>query len=109
MNPFVSVWDSNGHIPSGILAGSFFEPGNYDQCMEIKETPVVGHGKYCVLELRVPHPIRLVNFNGTKYDHLTDGINFVTAWDHFSGIANGLCLPSVCTDDELAVIVPSGE
>lgn len=102
------MWDSNGHFPSGILAGSFFEPGNYDQCMEIDESPVAGTGKYCILELRAPPSIRLVNFTGSRFAPLDEGINYLTSWDHFAGIANGLCLPSVCTDAELAAIVPSG-
>ena len=103
------VWDSNGRFPSGIMAGSFFEPGNFDQCMEIRESEY-GHGKYCILELRVPQPIRMVNFTGiSKYHELVDGINWVTGWNNFSGIANGLCFPSVCSDAEIGQIVPAGE
>lgn len=92
------------------MAGSFFEPGNYDQCMEIAPSAEsYGTGKYCILEIRMPHPIRMVNFTGTKYGQLSDGINYVTSWDHFAGVANGICLPSVCTDAEIETIVPTGE
>lgn len=104
------MWDANGHLPSGILAGSLWEPGNYDQCRRVAESAVGGPGgRYCVLEFRSPTPMRLVNFTGSRFQPLADDINFLTSWDHFAGLANGLCMPSACSEAELAVAVPAGK
>lgn len=110
------MWDSNGHMPSGLLSASFFEPGNYDQCMSIKgglqsTTP---NGKYCIMNIQMPRPITMVNFtlvndeHSSKYAHMDSMVNYLTKWDLYSPVSNGLCLPSTCTQTELNNVVPKG-
>ncbi|KAH8278500.1 hypothetical protein KR018_004096 [Drosophila ironensis] len=52
--------DSWGSLPSGILAGNFYDLGNYDECLNINaatsQTTAV-RGKYCFLSIS---PIQLV-------------------------------------------------
>lgn len=103
---FYLVWDSNGHFPSGLLTGTFFEPGNYDQCLDIQHENI--NGKYCLLEFKVPNPVYKVTLNGTKWNDMENAVNFITRFENFSRIANGICLPSTCSDKELEVIIPRG-
>ena len=66
------MWDSNGHIPSGLLSGTFTNFGDYDQCLQIS-TVIHNNtidGKYCFLTMRPirPNGERSVSLNGTKYE-----------------------------------------
>lgn len=106
----VLMWDANGHLPSGLMSASLFEPGNYDQCMAIEGGGGEPAGQYCILNIRPPSPLTMVNFTtftgNTKYGHMDTMVNYLTGWNEFSPISNGLCLPSTCTEHELNQIVP---
>jgi hypothetical protein len=103
------VWDSNGHWPSGILSGSFSSFGDYDQCLSIKaeKNSFSLSGKYCFLELRPPIPVQKVNLNNTKYDkyYYQSVINYWVKMDGFAPLANGICVPSICNDQEIEQVL----
>ena len=103
------MWDSNGRWPSGLLSGSFFEFWDYDQCLAIKssESSFEIGGKFCFLELRPPEPVLKISLNNTKYQnyYYESVINYWVKMDGFGPVSNGVCLPSVCTDEELQEIL----
>lgn len=41
--------DSAGKIPSGLLEGNIFNPGHFDQCININYKQL--NGKYCLIKL----------------------------------------------------------
>jgi len=98
-----------GRWPSGFLSGSFSSFGDYDQCLSIKseESSLPINGKYCFMELRPPKPVQEINLNNTKYKnfHYESVINYWIKMDGFSPVANGICLPSVCTENEIQQIL----
>lgn len=98
------MWDSNGHFPSGILSGTFFEPGNFDECLKITSERDQIEGKYCILEVKIPNTDDIARENR----HWTNIIQYLNKWSYFSGVDNGICIPSVCSDQELQAIIPHG-
>lgn len=104
------MWDSNGHLPSGLLSSSFFSPGAYDECLSIKgeNNDYQVNGQYCLLEIRSPWPMREVHFtNESQVKFFEPIVNRLTSMDIYTALAtNGLCLPSTCSEKELADIVP---
>ncbi|OTF72548.1 hypothetical protein BLA29_015105, partial [Euroglyphus maynei] len=46
-----------------------------------------------------------MNFNNNGMNTLYESIRFIYDWESFSGINNGLCLPSSCSDSETNDIV----
>lgn len=106
------MWDANGHFPSGILEGTFFEPGNFDECLKIKSADDNDiEGKYCIMEIKLQdvadsrNPPLPTNFNNDEMETLYESIRFIYNWESFSGINNGFCLPSSCNDMEINDIV----
>jgi len=77
----ISVFDSATKIPEGILYGSTFNFGNFDECLEVS-TLVPGednevevlNGKYCLATVRL---------SGLRQDQVkADPIDFrMSAWD----------------------------
>ncbi|KAH7640749.1 hypothetical protein HUG17_8218 [Dermatophagoides farinae] len=116
-NPFrhnwtMKMWDSNGHFPSGILVGTFFEPGNFDECLKIKSVDNNGiEGKYCIMEIKLPpvldpkNPPLPSNMDNNGMKNWYESIRFIYDWQSLSGINNGICLPSSCSDVETNEIV----
>ncbi|UXI18260.1 hypothetical protein NH340_JMT04203 [Sarcoptes scabiei] len=112
VNPFetdwsLKMWDSMGHFPHGILSGTFFDPGNYDQCLsisdEIDALPI--QGKYCVMEFRLNKTIENRDVSTKMDPNWIEILRFLNKWSHYSGIDNGICLPSQCSDEEIQTIV----
>lgn len=42
----IVVFDANTKFPSGLLAGNFYDLGNFDECLNVTSTEVLG--KYCL-------------------------------------------------------------
>lgn len=59
MNLLLSVIDSWGLIPSGILTGNQNDLGNFDECLSITKDSI--RGKYCFLETTVS---KILGVNG---------------------------------------------
>jgi len=55
----LSVIDSWGSIPPGILTGNQYSLGNYDECLNIKKNSI--RGKYCFLETKPSNIIGVEN------------------------------------------------
>lgn len=128
--------DSNGKLPSGISYGRFSSPGDYEECLSVRVDEDVYnslsgsagsgaalsppehhkfHGKYCLLDFRLPLPERPKNKLLSIHDSVVDLSNTELAKQfpqikNYSGYASafyeagymhGLCLPSTCEVTDL--------
>ncbi|KAJ9593680.1 hypothetical protein L9F63_014775, partial [Diploptera punctata] len=114
----LSLLDSSGKMPSGILNGNINQYGDFDQCLNIhikhdsKLYPEMKNqliGKYCLALLDVD----LRNSNRKTLKHLDD---LIFSYRHISGTVNdtghrisrfttinwGFCIPSSCTAQDLS-------
>lgn len=127
--------DSNGKIPSGITYGRFSSPGDYEECLGVrvdesiykpleKETSLTNsqlehykfHGKYCLLDFRLPLPERprdkLLSIHdpvidlsntelGKRFPELKNYSGYASVF-YEVGYMHGLCIPSTCDIQDLA-------
>lgn len=132
--------DSNGKLPSGITYGRFSSPGDYEECLSVRVDELVYkgdggvagrgsqqtvknkpeyykfHGKYCLLDFRLPLPERprdkLLSVHESVLDlNKTELIKKFPEFQNFSGYASvfyeagfmhAMCLPSTCDVQDLA-------
>lgn len=124
--------DSNGKIPSGITYGRFSSPGDYEECLSVKVDESIYkesvdkesslttskfetehhkfHGKYCLLDFRLPLPDRprdkllsvhdpvidLSNTDlGKKFPEIKNYSGYASVF-YEVGYMHGLCIPSTC-------------
>uniref|UniRef100_A0A6G1SME6 Nose resistant to fluoxetine protein 6 n=1 Tax=Aceria tosichella TaxID=561515 RepID=A0A6G1SME6_9ACAR len=116
--------DSNGKLPSGITYGRFSSPGDFEECLsvrvddnlykDVKKNIVEKHkfhGKYCLLDFRLPLPERpqnkllsihesVLNFTGTdigrQYPDLIQNYSAYASVFYEVGYLHAFCLPSTC-------------
>ncbi|KAH8278499.1 hypothetical protein KR018_004095 [Drosophila ironensis] len=74
--------DSWGYLPSGILTGNFYDLGNYDECLNIKQemSQSTIRGKYCFL---------------TVYPGKLMGVN--SAISNMVSVKTATCFPASCS------------
>ena len=125
--------DSYGKLPSGITYGRFSAPGDYEECLGVQVDEEVFykdnddkvsppqrfkfHGKYCLLDFRLPLPERPLNRILGKHDPVLNlsatefGRRFPGLAGDFSSYANvfyevgylhAFCLPSSCDVKQVA-------
>lgn len=121
--------DSNGKLPSGITYGRFSSPGDYEECLgvqvdetlyrdvakDIKEQYKF-HGKYCLIDFRLPLPERphnkllsihesVLNFTGTElgkmYPEIIANYSAYASAFYEVGYLHAFCLPSTCDVTDL--------
>ena len=116
--------DSFGKIPSGVVYGRFASPGDYEECLSVQvddklyrdvaknvTEKYAFHGKYCLLDFRLPMPKKpenkllsihesVLDFNNTEIGKLYPEAvgNFSTFASVFYdvGYLHAFCLPSSC-------------
>ena len=90
----ITMLSSLAHGAPDLKSGKFANFGDLDNCIQIQRSDF--HGKYCLyrehFNLSDPSSIPHVPFEQQKFFKLET-------------IAGSLCLPSVCTDQEVSVIV----
>ena len=123
-NVLFPVVDSMGRLPSpGLLEGLTSDFGDFDECLDSKtpeHTRKQFEGKYCLLNIKLPYPdidpnndLPLDN-KLFEYYHmekistvraLTEGLHEMNGT-----IFNlGICMPSVCTPDEISAVLNKGD
>lgn len=53
MRKFVTVHDSSGKLPSGLLNGNVNQFGDFDECISIDESNHDIRGKYCLAYIQI--------------------------------------------------------
>lgn len=123
--------DSIGKIPSGITYGKFSSPGDYEECLSVNVDEIIHnqaslegkgkperykfHGKYCLLDFRLPMPekpkgkllsihepvIDLSNTDlGRKFPEIKNYSGYAAVL-YDVGYMHGFCLPSSCDVTDL--------
>lgn len=120
--------DSNGKIPSGVTYGRFSSPGDYEECLSVKVDESIYkqsgdkessnfqsehhkfHGKYCLIDFRLPLPERphdkllsvhdpvidLSNTDlGKKFPEIKNYSGYASVF-YEVGYMHGVCIPSTC-------------
>ena len=105
--------ESSGRLPIGMLSGTTTNYGDYDQCMAttgVLEDNITIYGKYCFLSIRPPLPPigETLNLNGTAYENSWINQRVGRFVRMYGRIANGLCIPSVCSDVEMTQLLRNG-
>ncbi|GIY08102.1 nose resistant to fluoxetine protein 6 [Caerostris extrusa] len=120
-----SVLDSMGKPSAGILKGTSYSMGDYDECLDLTvtskgmETDVpedeMFRGKYCRVKIRFPEVVieTAVNYhqglvNASDLGKLKDIIQVIPYIPVKSNYMNhfiGLCFPSICTTEDLEQLV----
>ena len=124
---------SNGKGLSNLLEGTYLNLGNYDQCLSVVSSEMtqssrlqpdavidqtVFQGQYCLLDVAPQQALlsSVGSSNGVKASEFFDlTLNVSQKLDilfRFSGVINskiGFCLPSLCSDSDVTVLVNSGK
>lgn len=105
--------ESNGRLPIGLMSGTVTNYGEYDQCIAINaiNDGYQFSGKYCFLYLKPPLPSDMftpISVNGSKYENTWIDTKIVKPGRLYGKISNGICVPSVCTNSELTLLVKHG-
>ncbi|KAG0412655.1 hypothetical protein HPB47_010198, partial [Ixodes persulcatus] len=88
--------DASGRLPSGLLGGVAWDPGEYDQCLSIA---AVLEGSYCTVRWNISRTAfvsRLATSRppGGARQH-----------EPFNNIRLGLCVPSLCSTSHIQAVV----
>ena len=94
----VQFYDSSSKFPEGILAGSNYQLGNFDECLEIggetRKTPHGIHGQYCLGEVHVHAPDSYLSKDGTLWEAFRPATK-----RHENPVEKlylGVCVPAAC-------------
>ncbi|GIX79517.1 nose resistant to fluoxetine protein 6 [Caerostris darwini] len=125
----IKMLDSMGKPSAGILKGTSYSMGDYDECLDLSvtskgmETDVAEdemfRGKYCRVKIRFPEVVieTAVNYhrgliNASDLGKLKDIIQVIPYIPVKSNYMNhfiGLCFPSICTTEDLEQLVTLSE
>ncbi|KAL7286330.1 hypothetical protein TKK_0019288 [Trichogramma kaykai] len=102
----VEFWDASGKLPEGVLSGSTFHLGNFDECMSIGKNPedVVRNGirgQYCLTNVKIEISEegvlnKLLSPMWQKFKKLEQRYD-----DKINELHWGMCVPSACSKDDV--------
>ena len=82
----ITVIDSFGKPPSGILQGGLIWPGEYKECISVSESSINWESKYCALS------------SSFKSINISNQSNFKVDFKY------GICMPTNCTQLDISSI-----
>ncbi|CAH1378595.1 unnamed protein product [Tenebrio molitor] len=89
------MFDANTKFPSGLLAGNFYDLGNFDECLNVTSTEVLG--KYCLGTIPVdPNGLATAKLGLTKGGQ----VRMLGNDPQFSGLHFAACIPHKCTAED---------
>lgn len=98
----VKFYDASGKFPDGLLSGSTFQLGNFDECLDIDESNAP-RGQYCLARISIKVP--------DFYAKLKNSIwpNFRQSPSRYHEALNelrwGICVPSSCTARDVEQVI----
>ncbi|CAG9857869.1 unnamed protein product [Phyllotreta striolata] len=110
------MYDASGKVPSGVLYGSGYSLGQFDQCLDIEVPQEAGKfaGKYCMTRISVAPNFKykmkeIVDYEFGKYGDFYNVSAFskMLAYSKENSKASrseiylSLCIPSSCTESDL--------
>ncbi|KAK2581820.1 hypothetical protein KPH14_002289 [Odynerus spinipes] len=98
----VKFYDASGKFPEGVLAGSVYHLGNFDECLDIgqnEETPANIRGRYCLGEVTVKVPEAYLK----RHDSVWQSFRPVEerSKESISELYWGICIPAACTPQDV--------
>ena len=112
---FIAVYDSSGGLPNGFLSGTTISLGDFDQCLRVDEYDQFLDTQYCLLTLKARRSEKYLPF---QFDEQQN--NALSHWerehidkwlvtDNKVPIVIGMCLPSLCNQQEKDQIAHGGK
>lgn len=102
----VKFYDASGKFPGGVLAGSQFELGNFDECLYIdkeESAPAGLSSQYCLTEIdvRVPESfLQIQHTIWTKFQPATERYE-----EYISKLHWAVCAPASCSPHDIQTVV----
>lgn len=104
----VKFYDASGKFPDGLLSGSTFQLGNFDECLDIDKSTVGGmpyalRGQYCLarVSIRVPEVyVKRANSIWASFRRSTRRYH-----DALDELRWGICVPSSCTARDVEQVI----
>lgn len=104
----VKFYDSSGKFSEGVLAGSIYQLGNFDECLEIgksveDDAPIGVRGQYCLGEVAVDVPMNYLKRRASIWKH------FRMATERYEETITklywGVCFPSACNNNDVEGVI----
>ncbi|XP_048511652.1 nose resistant to fluoxetine protein 6-like [Athalia rosae] len=102
----VKFYDASGKFPEGVLGGSLYQLGNFDECLQIGQSddaPPGVYGQYCLGEVGIGVPNLYLDRNGTIWDDFRPSND--RSRQTITKLHWGICVPSVCQPQEVEKVV----
>lgn len=107
------MFDAHTKFPSGILAGNYYDLGNFDECLNIESKPI--QGKYCLGTIPLNKTRSFIVSSGTVFSNFLNSLEFqqVTKGGqlrmignnpHYIGYHYAICIPHECTAEDASKI-----
>ncbi|XP_015792586.1 nose resistant to fluoxetine protein 6 isoform X2 [Tetranychus urticae] len=100
-----------GRIPTGLLDGTWIDPGSFHQCLDLPGT------QYCFMFSKMPLPSANHRegwhrpHSNQQFNLTTEAFKYLTSYAHFFRYLNlttGLCVPQLCSKDDIQSIAVTG-
>ncbi|XP_012279978.1 nose resistant to fluoxetine protein 6 [Orussus abietinus] len=105
----VKFYDASGKFPVGVLGGSVYELGNFDECLGIggdndpEDAPEGVRGQYCLGEVGVNAPEVYLNQNDSMWRYFKDtGKRY---HEFISKLYWGICVPASCSSKDVEDVI----
>ncbi|KAK0094750.1 hypothetical protein PV326_010087 [Microctonus aethiopoides] len=104
----IKFYDASAKFPEGVLGGSTYQFGNFDECLNIgvdnyDNVPLGIHGKYCLGEMTIEVPEFYFIRNDTIW------VNFKKKYERYDNTISklhwGICVPASCSANEIQRVV----
>lgn len=102
----VKFYDSSGKFPEGLLSGSTYQFGNFDECIDIgndNNLPGDIRGKYCLGNIKIQVPQIYLNKASSIWQNFR---NRSKRYDESISELNwGICVPASCQSEDIQDII----
>ncbi|XP_032678635.1 nose resistant to fluoxetine protein 6-like isoform X1 [Odontomachus brunneus] len=98
----VKFYDATEKIPTGVLAGSVYQLGNFDECLNVgldDGAPAGIRGRYCLGEVDVEVPEIYLAKNGSIWEAFRDTEERYR--EPIRKLYWGICLPAGCATEDI--------
>ncbi|XP_015599963.1 nose resistant to fluoxetine protein 6 [Cephus cinctus] len=104
----VKFYDASGKFPEGVLGGSVYQLGNFDECLEIgnvkeEETPSGLRGQYCLGEVNIDVPNIYLEKDGSIWEYFRKAKERYQ--DTITKLHWGICVPAACAPQDVEDVI----
>lgn len=102
----MKFYDATAKIPTGVLAGSVYQLGNFDECLNLgldDGAPASIRGQYCLGEVDVKVPEIYLGKNGSIWEAFRDAKKRYQ--EPIRKLYWGICLPAGCMTKDIERVV----